>query len=139
MPVLMTLARIVLNDLATRRNLIFLKEVEGERQFAIEIGMCEARSIDQRVKKLHKTLVPPRPLTHDLVVNSIVELGGELVSVVITELRDATYFARLRVRHGSQVLEIDARPSDAVAVAVSCTPPLPIYVAEEVLDEALGG
>ncbi len=50
MPVLMTLARIVLNDLATRRNLIFLKEVEGERQFAIEIGMCEARSIDRKIE-----------------------------------------------------------------------------------------
>lgn len=133
MPVQMMLARIVLNEIANR-NLIFLKEVDGERQFPIEIGMCEAKSIDQRVKKLHKTLVPPRPLTHDLVVNAITDLGGKLDSVIITELRSDTYFARLRVLQNGELLEIDSRPSDAIAVAVSCSPPLPIYVAEEVLE-----
>ncbi|MFO0870742.1 MAG: bifunctional nuclease family protein [Pirellulales bacterium] len=133
MPVQMMLARIVLNEIANR-NLIFLKEVAGERQFPIEIGMCEARSIDQRVKKLHKTLVPLRPLTHDLVVNAISDLGGQLESVLITELRNDTYFARLRVRRDGQIIEIDSRPSDAIAVAVSCVPPLPIYVAEQVLE-----
>ncbi len=138
MPVQMMLARIVLNEIANR-NLIFLKEVDGERQFPIEIGMCEAKSIDQRVKKLHKTLVPPRPLTHDLVVNAITDLGGKLDSVIITELRSDTYFARLRVRQNGELLEIDSRPSDAIAVAVSCSPPLPIFVAEEVLEAVFDG
>ncbi|MFO0904311.1 MAG: bifunctional nuclease family protein [Pirellulales bacterium] len=133
MPVQMMLARIVLNEIANR-NLIFLREVEGDRQFAIEIGMCEAKSIDQRVKKLHKTLSPPRPLTHDLLVNSILDLGGKLESIAITDLRHDTYYALLRVRRGDEVIEIDARPSDAVAVAVTCSPPLPIYVSERVLD-----
>ena len=58
--------------------------------------------------------------------------------MVISELRDRTYFAKLRIRHDGELIEIDARPSDAIAVAVTCDPPLPIYVAEEVLMDALG-
>jgi bifunctional DNase/RNase len=137
MPVQMMLARIVLNEI-TNRNLIFLREIDGERQFPIEIGMCEAKSIDQRVKKLHKTLVPPRPLTHDLIVHAIQQMGGELESILITELRNDTYFALIRIRRGGDLLELDARPSDAIAVAVSCSPPLPIFVAEEVVEVASG-
>ena len=57
--------------------------------------------------------------------------------MVISELRDHTYFAKLRIRQDGEMLEIDSRPSDAIAVAVTCDPPLPIYVAEEVLDEVL--
>jgi bifunctional DNase/RNase len=63
-------------------------------------------------------------------------MGGELESVIITELRDHTYFANLRVRYEGEMIDIDARPSDAIAVAVTCDPPLPIYVSEEVLDDA---
>ncbi|MEY4177426.1 MAG: hypothetical protein RLY70_1000 [Planctomycetota bacterium] len=133
MPVQMMLARIVLNEI-TNRNLIFLREVDGDRQFPIEIGMCEAKSIDQRVKKLHKTLVPPRPLTHDLIVQIVQQMGGKLESILITELRSDTFFALIRVRRDGELLELDARPSDAIAVAVSCTPALPIFVAEEILD-----
>ena len=62
-------------------------------------------------------------------------LGAELDSVVITDLRDGTYYARLRVRQDGEIIEIDSRPSDAIAVAVTCDPTLPIYVAEDVLDE----
>ena len=57
--------------------------------------------------------------------------------MVITELRQHTYFAKLRVRVNGELIEIDSRPSDAIAVAVSCDPPLPIYVNEEVLEEAM--
>jgi bifunctional DNase/RNase len=71
-------------------------------------------------------------------VSAVEHLGGEFQDVVITELRDHTYFALLRVRHDGELIEIDARPSDAIAVAVTCDPPLPIYVAEEVLREVLG-
>ena len=63
-------------------------------------------------------------------------MGGELESVIITELRDHTYFANLRVRYEGEMIDIDARPSDAIAVAVTCDPPLPIYVSEEVLEDA---
>ncbi len=60
---------------------------------------------------------------------------ANLDSVVISELREHTYFAKLRIRQDGELLEIDSRPSDAIAVAVTCDPPLPIYVAEEVLEE----
>jgi len=65
-------------------------------------------------------------------------LGAEFQDVVINELKDHTYYARLRVRHQGELVEIDARPSDAIAVAVTCDPALPIYVAEEVLNDVLG-
>lgn len=98
------------------------------------IGIYEATSIDRRVKHY----ASPRPLTHDLLVNAIENLGGELQDVVISELKDHTYYARLRVKHDGELVEVDARPSDAIAVAVTCDPPLPIYVAEEVLNDVLG-
>ena len=113
--------------------MIYLKEVEGDRTFPILIGIFEATSIDRRVKDLRS----PRPLTHDLLVNTVAALGAELDSVVISELRDHTYYAKLRMRQDGELVEIDSRPSDAIAVAVTCEPQLPIYVAEDVLDDVL--
>jgi bifunctional DNase/RNase len=131
MPVQMKLSRIIISEI-NEQQIIYLREVDGDRQFPILIGIFEATSIDRRVKDHH----PPRPLTHDLLVNAIETLGGELDSVVITELKDHTYFANLRVRYEGELVEIDARPSDAIAVAVTCDPELPIYVSEDVLDDA---
>ena len=133
MPVHMELSRIIISEINDQQ-VIYLKEVDGERAFPILIGIFEATSIDRRVKG-HPT---PRPLTHDLLVNAIENLGGELQDVVISELKDHTYYARLRVKHDGELVEVDARPSDAIAVAVTCDPPLPIYVAEEVLNDVLG-
>ena len=133
MPVQMELSRIIISEINDQQ-VIYLKEVEGERAFPILIGIFEATSIDRRVKG-HPT---PRPLTHDLLVNAIENLGGELQDVVISELKDHTYYARLRVKQDGELVEVDARPSDAIAVAVTCDPPLPIYVAEEVLNDVLG-
>jgi hypothetical protein len=127
----MQLSRIIISEISDNQ-VIYLKEVDGDRQFPILIGIFEATSIDRRVKERQK---PPRPLTHDLIVAITQTLGGQLESVIISELRDHTYFARLRIRRGDEVLEIDTRPSDAIAVAVTFDPPLPIYVAEQVLDE----
>jgi len=132
MPVQMQLARIIISEI-NEHQVIYLKEVDGERQFPILIGIFEATSIDRRVKDIPR----PRPLTHDLLVNSVEALGAELDSVVISELREHTYFASLRLKHEGEIIEIDARPSDAIAVAVTCNPPLPIYVAEEVLEDAM--
>jgi bifunctional DNase/RNase len=111
---------------------ILLREVDGERELSILIGIFEATSIDKRVK--HRPNA--RPLTHDLIVNVIETLGAELDSVVISELREHTYYARLRLKKDGELVEIDARPSDAIAIAVTCDPPIPIYVAEEVLEES---
>jgi hypothetical protein len=77
-------------------------------------------------------------LTHDLLVSVVESLGAQLQDVVISELKDHTYFAKLRIRKEGELVEIDARPSDAIAVAVTCDPPLPIYVAEDVLNDVLG-
>lgn len=133
MPVPMELSRIIMNELDDQQ-FIFLKEIDGERTFPIVIGPFEATSIERRAKG--KT--SPRPLTHDLIVGIVESLGAEFQDVVITELKEGTYYARLRVRHNGELIEVDARPSDAIAVAVTCNPPLPIYVSEDVLNDVLG-
>lgn len=133
MPVHMELSRIIISEINDQQ-VIYLKEVEGNRTFPILIGIFEATSIDRRVKHYQS----PRPLTHDLLVNTVESLGGELQDVVISELREHTYFAKLRVRKEGELIEIDARPSDAIAVAVTCEPALPIYVSEDVLSDVLG-
>lgn len=131
MLVQMELARIIISEINDQQ-VIFLREVEGERQFPILIGLFEATSIDRRVRGE----ISPRPLTHDLVKSSIEALGGELQDVVIHTLEDRTYYASLRVSKDGELIEVDARPSDAVALAVHYTPHLPIYVSSDVLDEA---
>ena len=133
MPIPMELSRIIISELNDQQ-VIYLKEIGGERTFPILIGLFEATSIDRRVKGNPS----PRPLTHDLIVNVVENLGAEFQDVIISELKEHTYFARLRVRHQGELVEIDARPSDAIAVAVTCNPPLPIYVNEDVLNDVLG-
>jgi bifunctional DNase/RNase len=133
MPVHMQLARIIISEINDQQ-VIYLKEVDGDRTFPILIGIFEATSIDRRVKNVTSS----RPLTHDLLVGAIEAMGGELQDVVITELREHTYYARLRIRHEGELVEVDARPSDAIAVAVTCDPPLPIYVSEDVLHDVMG-
>lgn len=131
MQIQMQLSRIIISEI-NEQQVIYLREIDGDRQFPILIGIFEATSIDRRVKNYES----PRPLTHDLLVNAVEELGAELDSVVITELREHTYFAKLRLKMDGRLIEVDVRPSDAIAVAVTCDPQLPIYVAEEVLDDA---
>ena len=133
MPVPMELSRIIISEINDQQ-VIYLKEVDGERTFPILIGIFEATSIDRRVKGWES----PRPLTHDLIVNIVDNLGGQLQDVIINELKDHTYFAKLRVQRDGELIEVDARPSDAIAVAVTCEPTLPIYVSENVLNDVLG-
>ena len=137
MPVQMQLARIIISEL-TESQIIFLREVQGDREFPIVIGIFEATSIDKRVKQ--DSFQPPRPLTHDLIVNTAEALGASVDSVLINDLDQQTYFAQLRLKTASgELIEIDSRPSDAIAVAVTFDPPLPIYVSETVLEEAISG
>ncbi len=133
MPVQMELSRIIISEINDQQ-VIYLKEVDGNRTFPILIGIFEATSIDRRVKNYQS----PRPLTHDLICSIVDNLGAEVQDVVISELREHTYYARLRLRFEGELVEIDARPSDAIAVAVTCSPAVPIYVSEEVLDDVLG-
>ena len=124
----MELSRIIIHD-SNEQQIIYLREVDGDRTFPIVIGYFEATSIDRRIRGQST----PRPLTHDLLANMIELLGGELQDIYISELREHTYFAKLRVKHEGEIVEIDSRPSDAIAVAV--TVDVPIFVSEEVLDE----
>ena len=134
MPVEMQLSRIIISEI-NESQYVFLKEVDGDRQFPILIGIFKATSIDRRVKKVER----PRPLTHDLIVSVVENMGGEMDSVVISDLKKQTYFAKLRIRRDGELIEIDARPSDALAVAVTTDPPLPIWVDENVINEAMAG
>src|SRR5438270_13957783 len=130
-PVHMELKRIIISEVHDQQ-VIMLREVDGERSFPIVIGIFEATSIDRRVKGLPS----PRPLTHDLVASIVENMGGELQDIFISELREHTYFAKLRIRQDGELTEVDSRPSDAIALAV--TAKVPIYVAEDVLNEACG-
>ncbi|MEM9409680.1 MAG: bifunctional nuclease family protein [Planctomycetota bacterium] len=132
MPIEMRLNRIIISEI-NENQIVFLKEVDGDRQLPIVIGIFEATSIDRRVKEIPR----PRPLTHDLLVGIVETMGAELDSVLISELKDHTYYAHLRLRYDGELIDIDARPSDAIAVAVTCEPQLPIYVNEQVLEEAM--
>jgi hypothetical protein len=126
----MDLRRIIINEI-DEHQFVVLKEADGERHFPIVIGLFEATSIDRRVRGQ----TPPRPLTHDLILNVVEQLGGEVQDIVISDLQDHTYYAKLRVRKDGELTEIDCRPSDAIALAVTAR--VPIYVAEDVLAEAL--
>ena len=130
MLVQMELVRIIISEINDQQ-VIFLREIEGERAFPILIGLFEATSIDRRVKGE----VPHRPLTHDLLKNAIEQLGGVVQDVIINNLQEHTYFASIRVRKDGELIEIDSRPSDAIALAVHYQPFLPIYVEDTVLEE----
>src|SRR5689334_17909273 len=130
-PVQMELKRIIINEVHDQQ-VIMLRESEGDRSFPIVIGIFEATSIDRRIKRMPS----PRPLTHDLVASVIDNMGGDLQDIFISELRDHTYFAKLRIRYNGELVEVDCRPSDAIALAV--TAKVPIFVAEDVLGEVCG-
>lgn len=138
MAVRMELARILIREL-TDYQLIELREVtpDGEagpvRSFPIVIGLPEAQAIERRLKGLSVK----RPQTHDLLANVIRSLGGVLESISITRLEEHTFFATLDVRkEGGEVVKIDSRPSDAIALGVASD--VPILVDEGVIDAAQG-
>jgi bifunctional DNase/RNase len=131
--VTMELSRVLILD-SSPEQFITLTERDpagaAPRSFAIKIGTAEAMAIERRLQG-HE---PPRPQTHDLLDNVIRLLGGELVKVVIHRLDQGTYFASLLIRQGMDVVDVDARPSDAIALSVAHR--IPIEVAEEVLEES---
>ena len=126
MEVRMDLARIVISD-TSEQQIIVLREHEGTRQFPIVIGLAEALAIDRRVKNIST----PRPLTHDLLAGVIRELNGELEKIVIHDLRDHIFYAKLVIRNHGKLIEVDSRPSDAIALGVASD--AVIYVTQNVL------
>lgn len=117
-------------NLATNQRVVILKEAQGERYLFIWIATAEAYSIAMELQGTTSL----RPLTHDLLKNVITELGGKIVSVIVNDLADDIFYARLVLDADGRHVEIDSRPSDAIALAVRTK--APIYVAESVLDSA---
>jgi len=122
------LTRIIIDE-NKESQVIILKEKEGQRAFPIVIGIFEAMAIDRRLKNIPY----PRPLTHDLLANVIEGLNSRLERIVITELRDNTFFAKLTLGTAAGTVEIDSRPSDAIALGVRMG--APIFVEDEVLNK----
>jgi bifunctional DNase/RNase len=106
---------------------LILKEVDGDRRLPIIIGAFEAQAIALEMEGV----VPPRPMTHDLIKNLIDQFDATLTEVFINDMVDSTFYAKLIF--DNQGFEIDSRPSDAIAIAVRCN--TPIYVTSEILDE----
>jgi len=126
----MNLARIVIVDSEDEKmSMIVLRELEGERAFPILIGIHEAYAIDRRMKGI----AVQRPLTHDLIERLIDRLDCRIEQVVISELRDSTFFAKLVLRRDGELIEVDSRPSDAIAIGAGTA--IPIFVDDSVLKE----
>jgi uncharacterized protein len=128
MSVQMELHKIIISEMQDQQ-IIVLKEVDGERKFPIVIGSNEAMAIDRRLK----STPTPRPMTHDLLANIIESMGGSIEKIEINDLQDHTFFARIHIRQGMKSVEVDSRPSDAIALGIASV--IPIFVAEHVLAE----
>lgn len=109
---------------------IVLRERNGSRLLQIVIGLTEALAIDRRVKSVQLQ----RPMTHDLLANVLDALSAELEKVVVNDLQEHTFYAKVVIRHQGRLIEVDSRPSDAIALGVAGD--VPLYVEEHVLDEA---
>lgn len=129
MTVPMELSRIFIREM-TDMQIIELSEIGGERTFPIVIGLAEAFAIDRRLKGIEIR----RPQTHDLLASVIRHLDGRLKEIVINDLVDGTFYAKLIVEQNGEEIEIDSRPSDAIALGVA--EDVPIFVAEHVLSQA---
>ena len=117
-------------DESRNEQVIVLREKDGNRLLPVVIGIAEVNAIKLKLSGIK----PPRPLTHDLLVNIIESLGAKLVKILIDKLESNTFFAKLFLTVDSKELLIDARPSDSVALALRAG--IPIFVEEQVLKEA---
>ena len=117
-------------DPVSNSPIVVLKDDDEKFFLPIWVGIFEANAIALQLENV----TTPRPMTHDLLRNLISEMNGRVTRVVISDLRDSTFFAQIRVISGGRTLELDARPSDAIALALRTE--APIFVAQEVLDQA---
>lgn len=116
-------------DASSNAYVVVLQEHDGDRLLPIWIGQAEAESIVMQIHNLKRV----RPLTHDLCKNIIVGLGGELQRVAITRVEQNTYYAELHIRRGGEIVTIDARPSDSIAIALRLD--APIFASDELLSD----
>jgi uncharacterized protein len=117
-------------ELPTNQPIVLLREREGERYLPIWIGAMEATAIAFALQGI----VTARPMTHDLLKNVLEEVGVRVERIVITELRDGTFYAIIQLQQNGSRYEVSSRPSDAIALAVRVN--VPIFANEEVLSEA---
>ena len=117
-------------DLAKSGAMVFLEEMDGKRVLPIWIGIFEANAIALELRKINTA----RPMTHDLILNIIRGLEAEATKIVVTELKDNTFYATIHITTKKGEVEIDSRPSDAIALALRVG--TPIYVVEEVITQA---
>lgn len=115
-------------SLMTQHRVVILKDIETERYLPIWIGPCEADAITIELQGVQVA----RPMTHDLLKTAIQEMGGVISHIVVTELRNETFYARVIIDLNGRTLELDSRPSDAIALAVRAR--VPIFVEDEVMD-----
>ncbi len=123
------LTKIIIDE-KRQDQIIVLKEKDGERQFPIVIGIIEASSIKMKLSGI----VPPRPLTHDLLISTIDKLNATVDRLVIDKMIENTFHAKLILASGNEEIIIDARPSDGIAIAVRVD--APIYVSDDVMNRA---
>lgn len=117
-------------SLLTQHRVVVLRETDSKRYLPIWIGPFEADAIAMAIQG-HE---PQRPMTHDLLKGLIGELGGQLVHILVNDIQDNTFFARIVIEQHGRIIEVDARPSDAVALAVRTD--VPIFVEDTVLEQA---
>ncbi len=125
------LSKIIINE-ASDQQIIVLKERYGERSFPIVIGIVEIFAIDRRLKGIQ----PPRPMTHDLLDTVITSLGARVERIIINDLSNHTFYARIIMSLEGKVVEVDSRPSDAIALGAASG--APIFVDEQVFDKISG-
>jgi len=114
-------------DPVTNMPIVILKDPEGETVLPIWVGVYEANAIALEIEKV----TTPRPMTHDLLKNVLTAFGGSVQKVVVTELKEDTFYAVIWTEHNGSMISIDSRPSDALALALRMD--CPIYVDDEVL------
>ena len=117
-------------DMVGKQPIVLLKTADGNRFLPIWIGHPEAAAI---LVKLQNA-APARPMTHDLLNDVLGQLDAEVISIAVTEMRENTYYARITLRQNGSEIQIDSRPSDAIALAVRSG--ATIYVADEVIEES---
>lgn len=128
MTVQMELSRILIREM-TDQQIIELSEIDGHRKLPIVIGTPEAFAIERRLKGIEI----PRPQTHDLLASVIRHLDAQLLRIVIHDLNDSTFYAKLVINRDGQEVEVDSRPSDAIALGIAES--VAIFVEEAVLDQ----
>jgi len=117
-------------SLMSQHRVVVLKDVDSDRYLPIWIGTCEADAITVELQEV----TVARPLTHDLLKSAITDMGGNVAHILISELKNDVFYARIVVDRNGKQIEIDSRPSDAIALAVRVR--VPIYVDGSVMDKA---